>query len=292
MWGKWFGLVFVIIIIITLFEIWIAYIYEPPTYKAETLLLNESTLIEQQNLSLQKFFSKENVQKVSKIPKIIHQSWKTNELIPFQREFQQSWLRNHPDWKYMFWTDEDNRKLVETRYPQLLQAYDKFPMNIVRADFCRLLYRYSFGGVYVDLDFESLKPLDPILENQTIVLGSMQGNGQTLVEHTIPNAFMASVANHSFWWMAILLSIYSKGNSAEEIAGPVMIYKLIQYYPLVNPVQAKDITILPPKYIYPHSWIIGDHTDVCFKQRSTFNATLCKSFYEGGYAITYWSHTW
>eukprot|EP00871_Galdieria_phlegrea_P005519 jgi/Galph1/5969/GphlegSOOS_G4629.1 len=51
----------------------------------------------------------------------------------------------HPDWKYFFCTAETNREL-------LIDAYDSLPVNIARANLCRFLYMYSYGGVYADLD--------------------------------------------------------------------------------------------------------------------------------------------
>lgn len=43
------------------------------------------------------------------IPKIIHQSYKTRRLPPEFAQWQGSWLKLHPSWCYMFWTDQDNR---------------------------------------------------------------------------------------------------------------------------------------------------------------------------------------
>lgn len=48
-------------------------------------------------------------QTTSGIPTIIHQSYKSQRLPPDFAEWQQSWLRLHPSWCYMFWTDKDNR---------------------------------------------------------------------------------------------------------------------------------------------------------------------------------------
>ncbi len=59
------------------------------------------------------------------------------------------------------------------------------------------MYLHHYGGVYVDLDFESIRPMDQYLEGKLLVLGRM-GNESTF-RHSIPNAFMASVPGHTFW---------------------------------------------------------------------------------------------
>lgn len=65
-----------------------------------------------------------------RIPRIIHQSWRSKKLEPFQKLWQTSWLDNHADWTYMFWTDKENRKLVAKHFPWFWETYDSFPLNI------------------------------------------------------------------------------------------------------------------------------------------------------------------
>jgi len=52
----------------------------------------------------------------------------------------------HPAWEYKLWTDEANRNLVKEHYPWLLETYDGFPENIMRADTARILYMHHYGG--------------------------------------------------------------------------------------------------------------------------------------------------
>jgi hypothetical protein len=52
----------------------------------------------------------------------------------------------HPSWEYKLWTDEANRDLVKEHYPWLLEVYDGFPENIMRADTARVLYMHHYGG--------------------------------------------------------------------------------------------------------------------------------------------------
>ena len=66
----------------------------------------------------------------------------------------------------------------------------------VKADLARLLYMKHFGGCYVDLDVESIKPLDELLKDESIVLARM---GDAVLAHDVPNAFFCSAAGHPFW---------------------------------------------------------------------------------------------
>ena len=92
--------------------------------------------------------------------KIIHQTWKTNE-IPKELFFcVDSWKKNNPDWEYKLWTDEEMDIFVKNEFPKLYEIYKSYKTDIFRADLFRLLVIYSKGGAYVDLDMECIKSLD------------------------------------------------------------------------------------------------------------------------------------
>ena len=141
-----------------------------------------------------------------RIPRIIHQTWKTNQIPDAWVEWQQSWLKHHPGWEYRLWTDEDNRRFIEKHYPWFLPTYNRYPEPIMRADAVRYFLLHHYGGVYVDLDFECLRSIDVLIEGQELVLGLEPAQHlqryrakKSVVHHLVSNAFMASVPGHSFW---------------------------------------------------------------------------------------------
>ena len=105
------------------------------------------------------------------IPRIIHQTWKTNEIPERWRSWQQSWRDRHPDYAYRYWTDADNREFMALHYPDYLDVYDGHKLGVHRADMVRYFILRHFGGIYADMDFEALKPLDPLLEGKSLVFG-------------------------------------------------------------------------------------------------------------------------
>ncbi|KAL3132162.1 hypothetical protein ABBQ32_008769 [Trebouxia sp. C0010 RCD-2024] len=231
------------------------------------------------------------------IPQIIHQSWRTRKLKAFQTEWQKTWLHNHPGWTYMFWTDKDNRRLIADHFPWFLDVYDSFPRNIQRADCARYFYMLHFGGCYFDLDFESLKNLGPLLLDVQVALAYMTQDTES--ELSIPNAFVASVPGHAFWWYVIkhvLMAVASEGigsHDAHRITGPIMLKKAVAQYQTLSPMQ--DLTIFPSDTIYgvDYSWrydpaMLSKFLS-CHAASQEFNSTECKLSFPGSYSITYWS---
>ena len=136
------------------------------------------------------------------IPKIIHQTWKTEKIPSCYAKFVQSWKTFHPDWEYILWTDEDNRQFISEYYPWFLPVYDKYPKNIQRADAIRYFILHHFGGLYVDLDFECRQNFDGLFQRHTFIVGQepiVHANQVYKRKQIICNALIASVPEHPVW---------------------------------------------------------------------------------------------
>lgn len=58
----------------------------------------------------------------SRIPHIIHQTWRSEEIPSKFSKWIQTWVKNHPGWTYYLWTDESARQLIKDRHPYLLKV--------------------------------------------------------------------------------------------------------------------------------------------------------------------------
>lgn len=131
------------------------------------------------------------------IPKLIHQTWKTNDIPKKHRRFVNKLKTLNPDWSYKLWTDEDNDGFVKREFPEFYQVFKGFSRNIMRADVIRYLIMYRFGGVYLDLDYEVLKPFDFGTKNIILPLALSIKDGDSV--NMLGNCFLASVPRHKFW---------------------------------------------------------------------------------------------
>jgi len=192
------------------------------------------------------------------IPKIIHQTWSNTDIPSEFRNYQVSWQQNHPDWEYRLWTDEDNRRLLKQDYPWLLDIYDAYPYPIQRVDMARCLYLHKFGGLYADMDFECLKPVETLFNAGNIFLGrENHGMGyHCRGQDFICNAFMASETEHPFWTrllFAMKRAFRPKRMLETKIAyiltttGPKMLDIEIGKYSRHH----DDVMIFPQDYFYP-----------------------------------------
>jgi len=66
----------------------------------------------------------------------------------------------NPDTEVRLWSEDELDNLVETHFSNLLEVWNTFPDKFYKIDFGRYLILKTFGGIYIDLDMECIKPLD------------------------------------------------------------------------------------------------------------------------------------
>ncbi len=94
------------------------------------------------------------------IPKIIHYCWfGKNRMSEECLANIESWKKYCPDYEIKRW-DESNYDVAKCKY--MKQAYDAQKWGFV-SDYARLDVVYSYGGIYLDLDVEMLRPWDDLL---------------------------------------------------------------------------------------------------------------------------------
>jgi mannosyltransferase OCH1-like enzyme len=102
------------------------------------------------------------------IPKIIIQTWKSNNVPQRYMPLIESVKTNNPDYEYLFFTDDDIEKFFKLYYPEYWSTYLSLPVKIQRIDFFRYVAVYHYGGFYLDLDMRVYKNFNPLLKHSCI----------------------------------------------------------------------------------------------------------------------------
>jgi mannosyltransferase OCH1-like enzyme len=131
-------------------------------------------------------------------PKIIHQTYKDENIPSHWEKSQYMWKKLHPEYEYMFWTDKGIRSYIKQNYPDFLKLHDSYKYNIQRADMIRYFILYDFGGIYSDLDIYPIKNIEPYLTediSDADVLLVNSGN----ISSCLTNSFMISKKKAPVW---------------------------------------------------------------------------------------------
>ena len=126
-----------------------------------------------------------------KVPRIIHQTWKTETLPDQWQQARRECAAMHPDYDYVLWTDADSRRFLVKQYPWFVETFDNYPHGIQRADAIRYFVLYHFGGIYMDLDIGCVRPMDPLLRFEVVL--------PETIPVGISNDLMFAAPRHAFF---------------------------------------------------------------------------------------------
>ena len=167
------------------------------------------------------------------IPRVFHRIWLGPDPMPEEYvRLGQTWKRNHPDWEHHLW--------AETNLPTDLERHEVYELlrrPAERADILRLELLHRLGGVYVDADLESLKPIDPLLDSVSCFLGALDSG-------RVSNAVIGTVPGHPLLARAIaeLRPRTTFGPVDREGTGPLLIERLRHEFP--------DVTVFEPEVFF------------------------------------------
>lgn len=194
-----------------------------------------------------------------KVPKIIHQTWKT-EKVPEELNFcVESWKKLNPDWQYILWTHKKMALFVKDNFPDIYKTYKNYGNDIFRADLFRLLVLIKMGGVYVDLDMECVKSLDTLFDkfmgnaNLSVCKRPEIFAKMYKVPIYIQNYFIASTPENKIL-LKIVEDILNKGTEHDvkrvvHATGPLAFTESLNKMSIEKLIRNNDIKVLDDKII-------------------------------------------
>ncbi len=100
------------------------------------------------------------------IPRIIHQTFASENLHDSIKKNIEKIKLDNPRWEYRFYSDQDVVKFIKDQYGDYVFRYFNRINPIygaARADLFRYLLMYKFGGVYLDIKSSLSEPLESVL---------------------------------------------------------------------------------------------------------------------------------
>ena len=187
-------------------------------------------------------YLEENIRN-ERIPKKIHQIWLGSDFPADYVKYSTSWKIVHPAWEYKLWTDDDikdvdipNRKL-----------FDSITNVAQKSDFLRYHILLQYGGIYVDTDFECIKPFDNLL-----YLDFFTGVGYPK-EVELYIGLIGSVPKHQILRHIILNMIEAKYDGSWkkmfQTTGSYFFTKM--FFDMVNQYTV-GVVAFPPDFFYPY----------------------------------------
>jgi len=185
------------------------------------------------------------------IPNIIHYCWfGGNPLPPLAVKCIESWKTHCPDYEIKEW-NEDNFDINMARYSKEAAEVGKWAFV---ADVVRFYVIYNYGGIYLDIDVELLKPIDRFLDTR-MFLGFESSNEI--------NTGQGFGAEKEFYLIKKMLDIYTDmpfinpDGSFNTTPSPKYTSKIMnaEGFVLNNTKQTiGNIDVYPTEYFCPKDW--------------------------------------
>jgi hypothetical protein len=200
-----------------------------------------------------------------RIPRVLHQTWKTKETPESCAAYRKSWTTLNPTWSVRLWDDAEGDALLAMHFPNLTQALREHNVTegVKLADITRIAILYVHGGIYADLDMEALRAFDPLLVTHErspwpVILGaepSKHADGQGGRNLLICNALMISPARHPFWKTLLghieaAVRQQQAGDpyvSPVDLTGPMLYTHLLEH----SPEAFGGVVVYPSNAFYP-----------------------------------------
>jgi mannosyltransferase OCH1-like enzyme len=117
------------------------------------------------------------------IPKIIHQTFKSDKL-PFITRWHISRLRKrNPTYRYEFYDDGRIEQFLMANFEEeVFEQYQKLNIGAAKADFFRYAVLLKEGGIYIDIDSSVTGRLDDFIEQNDVAIISKEHNPGMFVQ--------------------------------------------------------------------------------------------------------------
>jgi inositol phosphorylceramide mannosyltransferase catalytic subunit len=165
------------------------------------------------------------------IPRITHQIWLGNPIPQHLAGYRQRMIELNPHFVHELWGEG----MLKAIGFDCTEAAKRFPTLAGVSNAARLYVLREFGGLYFDLDFVPLKPLDALLKMGD-ALAAEQGDGR------VCNAFMAATPKHPW--------ICYQCDHVPEYEGIAAFWGV----ELATRAPREGLTIIPQHITYPFRW--------------------------------------
>ena len=210
------------------------------------------------------------------IPKTIHQIWVGGEVPRHLANMAARWQEVNPGWNYKLWRDGDFGWLQNQ---ELFDMADRFAkpdgVGQMKSDIARYEILSRFGGVYMDMDMEPRKALDPLIDVPGFAAYEEDGTW-------IANAVIGAEAGHPFMQTMIRTIVdtakANKGKAVTWMTGPRV---FTAQWNALDFEDKKNFVIHPRKYFFPYSYL---------EFRDPRQPDPARNKYPEAYAVHHWEH--
>jgi mannosyltransferase OCH1-like enzyme len=174
------------------------------------------------------------------IPKIIHYCWLSGDILPEKFQYcEKTWREKLPGYEFVLW-NFDRFDINSSIWVK--QAFEA-KMYACAADYIRLFAIYNYGGIYLDMDVEAVKPFGGLLDRE-VMLGYEDN------EQRIEAGCFGAEKGHPF--IKKCLDYYKDREFSIPVILPILMRNVLN-----ESFADENYEILPSEYFSAKSYVTG-----------------------------------
>jgi len=204
------------------------------------------------------------------IPFKIHQVWVGSTFPGIYKAYSDSWIKFHPTWEYKLWTDDNIQEIPTVNW----QVYNRIKNPAQKSDYLRYHILNEYGGLYVDTDFQCLKPFDDLMG---LSFFTSVGYDRYVVLY---NGLMASIPHHPITEKLIEGMAILRGGHWRTIFNETGAYYFTKKFIPVAEFNPKGVVAFPIGFFYS------------FPNNKRHEDTFENYVKPYSYAVHHWAVSW
>lgn len=181
------------------------------------------------------------------IPHVFHFIWVGGPMPDHLAAYVETWRDVHPDWALILW-DEERLDATLDQTLDLFRTAEQVTPHVgqFRSDVARYELLWRFGGVYVDCDFEALRPIDELLVDGPELFAAWETD-----DVWVNNAILAARPG-----AGVLVDVLDglAANIAAHPTGRPNVQTGPQYLTPIVRRHADRVRLWPSAWFYPYLW--------------------------------------
>jgi hypothetical protein len=231
------------------------------------------------------------------IPKIIHQTWRSEKLPSIFQKILEKNKEINNEFEFKIWSHTpgppDIDEFIKKEYNEIYHIFNGTKYGVQKADIARLAILHYYGGIYYDLDIMCIKSLKTLIDFDTdSIYMAMEPAEQTTklfnCDNVLCNAFIAAPPKHPLFKTAIdeIKMLFFKHGSniynVFNIFGSDLLAKCMQ-----NKENMRNVKFINRKLVYP----INDPKFTDLSSTASDIVMLKSGDFGEAYMVHYWIHS-
>jgi len=190
--------------------------------------------------------------RTERIPKLVHHIWMGSNLPQRYQDLRAKWIELNPGYRFILWDES----MILSLGLHNERAFVNANSYGVKSDIARYEILHRYGGIYVDTDFEAIRPIPKRLLSFDIVVGQL-ANARPQFNNAL---IMASKGASVMLQLIHGIGSIPSSPTPEQVlglTGPEYLTRMLCARDLLN----EEILVLPSQYFYPWPSYLIDSPD-------------------------------